>query len=41
VDDLEYTNPEALKDYLAKAQDVTLSAKQEARVDLELLQREK
>jgi len=41
VDDLEYTNPEALKDYLAKAQDVTLSPKQEAHVDLELLQREK
>jgi hypothetical protein len=41
VDDLEYTNPEALKDYLAKAQDVTLSPKQEVHVDLELLQREK
>jgi hypothetical protein len=41
VDDLEYTNPEALKDYLAKAQDVTLSPKQDAHVDLELVQREK
>jgi hypothetical protein len=41
VDDLEYTNPEALRDYLTKAQDVTLSPKQESRMDLELLQREK
>lgn len=41
VDDLEYTNPETLRDYLSKAQDVTLSPKQETRVDLELLQREK
>jgi hypothetical protein len=41
VDDLEYTNPEAMKDYLAKAQDVTLGPKQEAHIDLELLQREK
>jgi hypothetical protein len=41
VDDLEYTNPEALRDYLSKAQDVTLSPKQESRVDLELVQREK
>jgi hypothetical protein len=41
VDDLEYTNPEALRDYLSKAQDVTLSPKQETHVDLELLQREK
>jgi hypothetical protein len=41
ADDLEYTNPEALRDYLTKAQDVTLGPKQESRVDLELLQREK
>jgi hypothetical protein len=41
ADDLEYTNPDALRDYLAKAQEVTLGSKQEARVDLELLRREK
>jgi hypothetical protein len=41
ADDLEYTNPEALRDCLAKAQEVTLGPKQEARVDLELLRREK
>jgi hypothetical protein len=41
TDDLEYTNPEALRDYVAKAQEVTLGPKQEARVDLELLRREK
>ena len=41
VDDLEYMNPEALRDYLTKAQDVTISPKQEIRMDLELLQREK
>ena len=41
ADDLEYANPEALRDYLTKAQDVTLSAKQESHLELELLQREK
>ncbi len=41
ADDLEYTNPEALRDYLTKAQDVTLSAKQESHLELELVQREK
>jgi len=41
ADDLEYANPEALRNYLTKAQDVTLSPKQESRVDLELVQREK
>lgn len=41
ADDLEYTNPEAVRDYLAKGQDITLSSKQESRVDLELVQREK
>ena len=41
ADDLEYANPEALRDYLTKAQDVTLSPKQESRMDLELLHREK
>jgi hypothetical protein len=41
ADDLEYTNPEALRDYLAKAQDVTLSPKQESHLELELVQREK
>jgi len=40
-DDLEYTNPEALQDYLTKAREVTLGPKQESRLDLELLQREK
>ena len=35
ADDLEYTNPEALRNYLTKAQDVTLGPKQESRVDLE------
>jgi len=41
ADDLEYRNPDVLRDYLTKAQDVTLGPKQESRVDLELLQREK
>jgi hypothetical protein len=41
ADNLEYANPEALRDYLAKAQDVTLSAKQESHLELELVQREK
>ena len=41
ADDLEYANPEALRNYLTKAQDVTLSAKQESHLDLELVQREK
>jgi hypothetical protein len=41
TDDLEYRNPEVLRDYLTKAQDVTVSSKQESRVDLELVQREK
>jgi Carboxypeptidase regulatory-like domain len=41
ADDLEYANPEALRDYLTKAQDVTLSAKQESHLELELLHREK
>lgn len=41
AEDLEYTNPDALRDYLTKAQDVTLSPKRETRVDLELVQREK
>jgi len=41
VDDLEYTNPEELKAYLAKAQEVTLGSKQETHMELELLQREK
>jgi len=41
ADDLEYTNPEALQDYLTKAREVTLGPKQESRLDLELLQREK
>jgi hypothetical protein len=41
ADDLEYTNPEALRDYLTNAEDLTLSPKQESRLDLELLQREK
>jgi hypothetical protein len=41
ADDLEYTNPEALRDYLTKAQDVTLGPKQESHLDLELVQREK
>ena len=41
ADDVEYRNPDVLRDYLTKAQDVTLGPKQESRVDLELLQREK
>jgi hypothetical protein len=41
ADDLEYTNPDALRDYLTKAQDITLGPKQDSRVDLELVQREK
>jgi Carboxypeptidase regulatory-like domain len=41
ADDLEYRNPEALRDYLTKAQDVTVGPKQESRVDLELVQGEK
>jgi hypothetical protein len=41
ADDLEYTNPEELRDYLTKAQDVTLGPKQESHLDLELVQREK
>jgi hypothetical protein len=41
AEDLEYRNPDALRDYLTKAQDVTLGPKQESRVDLELVQREK
>jgi hypothetical protein len=41
ADDLEYKNPEALRDYLTKAQDVTVGPKQESRVDLELVQWEK
>jgi hypothetical protein len=41
ADDIEYTNPEALRDYLSKAEEVTLGPKQESRVDLELQQREK
>ena len=39
ADDLEYKNPEVLRDYLTKAQDVTVGPKQESRVDLELVQR--
>ena len=38
---LNIRNPDVLRDYLTKAQDVTLGPKQESRVDLELLQREK
>ena len=41
ADDVEYRNPDVLRDYLSKAQDVTLGPKQESRVDLELVQREK
>ena len=41
ADDLEYANPEALRNYLTKTQDVTLSAKQESHLELELVQREK
>lgn len=41
ADDLEYTNPEEMRDILAKAQEVTLISKQEAHIDLELLQRER
>ncbi len=41
ADDLEYKNPEVLRDYLTKAQDVTVGPKQESRVDLELVQGEK
>jgi hypothetical protein len=41
ADDLEYTNPEELRDYLTKAQDVTLGPKQESHLDLELVHREK
>jgi hypothetical protein len=41
ADDLEYSNPDALRDYLTKGQDVTLGPKQESRVDLELVQRER
>jgi len=41
ADDLEYTNPDALRDYLTKAQEVTLGPKQESRMDLELVQRAK
>jgi len=41
ADDLEYANPEVLRNYLTKAQDVTLSARQESHLDLELVQREK
>jgi hypothetical protein len=41
ADDLEYTNPEELRDYLTKAQDVTLGPKQDGHLDLELVQREK
>jgi hypothetical protein len=41
ADDLEYTNPEVVKDYLTKGQDIRLSSKQESRVDLELVQKER
>jgi hypothetical protein len=41
ADDLEYTNPETMRDYLTKAQDLTLGPKQKSRVDLELVKREK
>jgi hypothetical protein len=41
AESLEYTNPEALKPYLAKAQDVTLGPRQQARIDLELARVEK
>ena len=33
--------PEAMRDYLTKAQDITLGPKQESHLDLELVQREK
>jgi Carboxypeptidase regulatory-like domain len=41
VDELEYTNPDVLRNYLSKAREVTLAPKQEARLDLELTQLEK
>jgi len=36
-DRLEYANPEAVKKYLSKAREVTLSPEQSARIDLELV----
>jgi carboxypeptidase family protein len=36
-DRLEYANPEALKKYLSKAREITLSPDQSARIDLELV----
>jgi len=35
-DRLEYANPEAVKKYLSKAREVTLSPEQSAKIDLEL-----
>src|SRR5260370_27663208 len=35
-DRLEYANPEAVKKYLSKAREVTLSSEQSAKIDLEL-----
>jgi hypothetical protein len=36
-DRLEYANPEALKKYLSKAREITLSPDQSAKIDLELV----
>jgi len=36
-DRLEYANPEAVKKYLSKAREVTLSPEQSAKIDLELV----
>jgi len=41
ADDLEYRNPDVMRDYLTKAQSITLSAKQEVRMDLDIVPREK
>lgn len=41
VDGLEYRNPEAMREYMSKAKDVTLGPKMETTVDLELVKREK
>lgn len=41
TEDLEYRNPEALREYMSKAQEITLGPKQEGRVDLELVHRGK
>ncbi|MGH9704173.1 MAG: hypothetical protein ACRD4K_12435, partial [Candidatus Acidiferrales bacterium] len=40
IDDLDYTNPDALRDYLMKAQSVTLAANQKVSINVELIRRE-